>query len=199
RRRLVAFKPDGSDVRTLAEDVSAGPAFSPDGRQIAFGHGPPPVPGPGTLRGDELNVVDVASGIVRRVARGVALGSRSAWSPDGSHIVFVSYPPNRGFSLDFGEDLVLRSVPAAGGRAVQIGRGRDPTFSADGKRLAFTAWGPCEGTGIYLAGPRGAGPRRLTNRCTIRGTPRADVMRGTGNSEELLGLAGNDEISAAEG
>jgi hypothetical protein len=196
-RRLVVVGADGSGTRTLADDVSAGPAWSPDGRQIAFAHGLLPAPGP--LRGDELGVVEVASGIGRRLARGVALGSRIAWSPNGSHVVFISYPPNRGFSLDFGEDLVLRSVPSAGGRSVQIGRGEDPAFSPDGRRLAYAAWGSCDGTGIYLAGPRGADPRRLTNGCTIRGTPRADVLRGTASSEELLGLAGNDEIFAAQG
>jgi hypothetical protein len=196
-KRLTVLKANGSDQRMLADDVSAGPAWSADGRRIAFAHALLPAPGP--LRGDELGVAELGSGLVRRVAQGVALGSRIAWSVDGSHIVFVSYPPNRGFSLDFGEDLVLRRVPSTGGKAVQIGRGRDPTFSPDGKRLAFVAWGPCEGTGLYLSQPSGGSPRRLTSTCTVRGTARADVMHGTVNSEELLGLGGDDRIYAAQG
>ena len=197
RKRLYVLGADGSDPRVLADDVSAGPAWSPDGTRIAFGHAR--LPSPGSLRGDEVGVADLGSGLVRLVTDGIAMGSRIAWSRDGSRILFAAYPRNRRFSLDFGEDLVLRSAPAAGGKALQIGRGTDPAFSPDGIRLAFVAWGPCEGTGIYVSSPRGGNPRRLTNRCTLRGTPRADVIHGTVNSEEILGLGGNDQIYAAQG
>src|SRR3990172_7756803 len=80
-------KADGTGVRLLLEGFydSAGLAFSPDGRWVAF-------PGRfGRREGEEqgLWVVDVETGERRLVAEGVFDAPR--WSPDGQQIVVVQF------------------------------------------------------------------------------------------------------------
>jgi hypothetical protein len=110
-------------------------------------------------------------------------------------------PPTGGLptSLTWDTDYDLRSVGADGTRDVRIARGQDPAFSAHGSRLAYSAFGPCDGSGIYVAGPTGSNPRRLTAGCTVRGTARADVINGTDRSEEIVGLGGDDRLSGGAG
>jgi hypothetical protein len=81
------MKADGTDVQRLLEGFydSAGLAFSPDGRWVAF-------PGRfGRREGEEqgLWVVDVETGERRLVAEGVFDAPR--WSPDGQKIAVVQF------------------------------------------------------------------------------------------------------------
>ncbi len=85
---LLVMHADGSETRPLTRGgPDAAPAWSPDGREIAF------------VRGSDLNrpngdmdlyVVDPVGGGLRRLTRTAgAFETAPAWSPDGSRIAFA--------------------------------------------------------------------------------------------------------------
>jgi dipeptidyl aminopeptidase/acylaminoacyl peptidase len=101
------------------------PAFSPDGRAIAY-----------ESEGDIWSV-DVASGAAARLTTNVAADRSAAWSPDGRTIAFVSNRWNRAgiYTMDArGERYGLRRITPEGS-----GGGALPTWSPDGSFLLFTA------------------------------------------------------------
>lgn len=119
--RMVA--PGGTDT---LRDIQ--PRFSPDGARIAFvaqSSGPY----------GELNVVEVASGKVRRLTNDEALALSPAWSNDGHFIYFAS---SRGGTMN------LWKISADGGRPEQVtaGQGDDAELdvSSDGKKIFFSTW-----------------------------------------------------------
>lgn len=85
--RLWTMRPDGSDRRALTaglDGVDTEPAWSPDGRTIAFQRSP-------TAAYGSLWLVDVARGVERRLYGGATSRQRSpAWSPDGRLVAFAS-------------------------------------------------------------------------------------------------------------
>lgn len=87
QRRLWTMRPDGTDRRVLssgAGGVDTEPAWSPDGRSIAFQRGASPARG-------SLWLLDVESGVERQLYGPAAAWHRSpAWSPDGRLIAFAS-------------------------------------------------------------------------------------------------------------
>ncbi|MEX1183759.1 MAG: CehA/McbA family metallohydrolase [Gemmatimonadota bacterium] len=101
------------------------PAPSPDGRSIAF-----------SSRG-WIWVLDLASGVARRVTRGAAaIDSRPAWSPDGASIAFVRDDTRRTW--------VVVADAATGRELSTVENGPvvlDPAFSRDGSRLFYSSSG----------------------------------------------------------
>ncbi|HBY64187.1 MAG TPA: hypothetical protein DEH78_30565, partial [Solibacterales bacterium] len=115
-----------------AQDVS--PAWSPDGRQIAFLRGTAP-----TL--SRLIILDVSSGEERDLAPMHAwygpMTRNLSWSPDGKWLAVVDNPRGAG------QGLIRLYAPATGEfRDVMIKPDRaeylHPAFSHDGRTLAFT-------------------------------------------------------------
>lgn len=90
-RRLFLMNADGSNVQRLtATDSLAAfsPAWSPDGRQIAF-EGRPPSAGQ-----SDIYLVTVATGDVRKLTSTADDDRHPTWAPDGMSIVFSRQTAN---------------------------------------------------------------------------------------------------------
>jgi Tol biopolymer transport system component len=120
----------GESVRRVTE-FGFDPAWSPDGKSIAFGT--EEVNNPSSRKGDSaIYVVDVSGGTPRRLVDGD--GVQPSWSPAGDRIVYWS---NTGGQRD------IYSVAAAGGPRVAVTTDPaidwSPVWSRDGKFIYFSS------------------------------------------------------------
>jgi Tol biopolymer transport system component len=147
-------------TRTKADELA--PAFSPDGKQLAYYGGPD---GPG------LYVMVAKGGAQRRIARGhIAAGApvdfqpSPVWSPDGARLAWATA---RG--CDFGcAAWEVWAVSADGSNPTLVAaRAGSPTWSPDGKQIAYEGNLDEEGYGntIYVADADGRN-RRLVAKGT---------------------------------
>ncbi|HEX3454179.1 MAG TPA: LpqB family beta-propeller domain-containing protein, partial [Gaiellaceae bacterium] len=124
---------DGSDQR----DIAAGnqPAWSPDGRKIAF------VGGPAGTQAGELMVMNADGSGVRRIDTDLGPNvATPSWSPDGTQILVSA----------FGD---VYAVPLLGGRSkLVVQHGQDPEWAPDGSFIAFTR----DYSTIFLVRPDGS-------------------------------------------
>ena len=95
------------------------PIFSPDGRQLAFTN-------------DGEIWVWQAGAAARQVARVVGTLSRLSWSPDGRRLLFAESRAENGYVglLDLGAGRLSYLDPG-------LGQAVEPTFSPDGRQVAF--------------------------------------------------------------
>lgn len=120
---------DGRNAINLTKSPDteeAAPAFSPDGRQIAF-H---------TARG--IFVMGATGESVRRIT---SVGFDPAWSPDGTKITFTRDEPTVDPRSRNTSDNPLMIVPAAGGapKILLAADAMQARWSPDGRRIAY--WG----------------------------------------------------------
>jgi dipeptidyl aminopeptidase/acylaminoacyl peptidase len=144
---------DGSDVTQVTNDPlpNLGPAWSADGRKIAFWRDQSP-----NWSRNEVWTMN-ADGTSRSW---IGLGVDPAWSPDGRKVVFARMGDD---SSQLGGIYV---VNADGTGLVKIAPGfrdsRDPEWSPGGGKIAFTA-DSLSGLGfIYTVNPDGTGLTRIT-------------------------------------
>ena len=119
------------------------PAPSPDGRSVAF-----------ASRG-WIWVMDVATGVARRLTRGGGIDARPAWSPDGQAIAFV-----RDDTRDTRIVWVAASTGAELGRVDSPGIDLDPAFSTDGTKIFYSSAEAAEGALDLWAVDVASGVRR---------------------------------------
>jgi Tol biopolymer transport system component len=162
---LFVMDADGSDLEQLTPErdgVHSGqPAWSPDGRRIAFVRGTS-VPSSIVVRPGDLFVMN-ADGSDERSLTGGWLDARPAWSPDGREIAFSrakSFASSRGIWV----------ISATGGRPRQLTQTAQsldgaPAWSPDGTRIAFvrlTRESPNNGkAAIYMMNRDGSNLRDL--------------------------------------
>lgn len=104
--------------------INAGPAFAPDGRQIAFA----------SSRGGSFDIYVMApdGSSVRRLTQGLRMNIRPTWAPDGRRIAFTS-------SRDGNYQIYVMQADGTGQRRVTTSTERDdyPTWHPDGKHVVF--------------------------------------------------------------
>ena len=137
---LAVVAPDGSGFRPLlrinSTHYSVGnPAWSPDGRQIAF-----------TLEsgssGGELYTLDVATATVRKLFEHPGWDDIDpAWSPNGRYVAFASGVARGSVTATYHTIWVLDRVTGVAGSIVTVPDWdlRGPAWSPDGSEIVFSA------------------------------------------------------------
>jgi tricorn protease len=126
---------------TMHEAEDTAPAFSPDGKWIAFSsnrHG-----------SYDVFVLPVQGGKPRRLTYDSASDMVCGWSPDGKTVLFAS---TRG--TDFPTNYQLYTVPVEGGRVhrLPLDQGKEAVYSPKGDQIAYV-----RGHGLwYRKGYRGS-------------------------------------------
>jgi Tol biopolymer transport system component len=150
--RLFTSRADGSDRHRLVKSRAADPAWSPNGREVAF-IGPPK----GGRSGNEIYAVDFRTHRVRAITRVLGHASSPSWSPDGKEIAFL-----RTRLVDFSdaELWVLRSDGGSKRKlADAFGGAADAEWSPTASRLAYTG---VDGD-LYSIASAGGQPMRIVD------------------------------------
>jgi TolB protein len=128
------------DTRGLGDVSTESPAWSPDGRWIAFSTGP----------ADEVKPVIHLVHPDGTGLKTLADGSDPAWSPDGKRIAF----DRRGW---------IRTIGADGRGLHRLHGGLAPAWSPDGRRLAYLKVVDGDGsTDVYVSDANGTHEHRVT-------------------------------------
>lgn len=134
--------PDGSGLKqiTFGHGDDREPHFSPDGKTIVFDSDR-------AFDGSyDIWTVDIATGQLKQITSSPADEYEPDWSPDGAGIVFISGTGIQGKSVEYidlksGQQHTVASIDPAQGRL------DSPSFSPDGKDIAYVRFG---GAGIFL-------------------------------------------------
>lgn len=166
RRRLTAAAPS----KTPQADGSTSPSWSPSGDRIAYvGTGDSNFE---DTNAQELYVMDAEGGHVQRLTSNHAADWSPTWSPDGKRILFAR-ATNLGeenvetyiyvMNADGSGERILRHEPRTGPSPVFL---TSPTWSPDGKRIAFTRIAYVKeggGPAVWVMNADGTGAKKIAN------------------------------------
>jgi TolB protein len=159
-RDIYAIHPDGRELQRLTKSTGEAlwPDPSPDGRQIAYEDDEP--------TRAVITLMD-ADGGRRRVLTPSGFQGHPDWSPDGRWIAFERDPApgDNGVWLMRPDGTDLRRLTRNPYAGAECGCDGDPTFSPDGRQIAFARTRvESEGHGALFVMERdGSKPRRLTS------------------------------------
>lgn len=167
---LFLVSPDGTGRTRIVRAGGWGPAWSPDGRRIAYWNG--------------TGIVVVDRGGSNRVQLTAGLDGMPAWSPDGTKIVFVRDVVRGGdlwvMDADGGNQQRLTDTPEVE---------RSPTWLPRSEPLPrFRAGGAC------TQGIKGTSKAEV-----LVGTAGDDAIYGLAGADRLDGRSGRDLLAAGSG
>jgi Tol biopolymer transport system component len=126
RSAIHVINPDGTDDTSLTSNQASNqaPAWSPDGRRIAFTSD-----GDGRDNSYDVYTINADNGERTRLTS-TGNASSVSWSPDGNKIAFADY------------DIYTVNADGTGLRTVSdAGRSWDPAWSPNGRQIAFVGIG----------------------------------------------------------
>jgi RTX calcium-binding nonapeptide repeat (4 copies)/WD40-like Beta Propeller Repeat len=197
RSEVVRIDGTGRIVLKEAPVVSPG-TWSPDGNAVVLmAQGDPARPN--RYDPPRAYVIGADGSNPHRIAPGFSSGPE--WSPRGDWITYVRQTPTPLRDL---YDIMIVRPNGTNRRRVVSTEGGGGTWLADGRHLLSVGSGACRRSGVLEIDAFARTVKRLTNRCRIDGTPRADDIRGTplrdlidgrGGADRIVGGGGDDRIS----
>jgi TolB protein len=152
--QIMLMDSNGEGVGNVPQISGWDPTWSPDGKRILFASNRD-----GTT---QLYTMNLSGRELTRITNLPSIRGRSDWSPDGQSIVTYSGETwNREVYIMAADGSGVRQLTPSGGNS------QGPSFSPNGKWVAFTAYfdhpGDDHGCEIYIIRTDGTDLRRLTN------------------------------------
>jgi Tol biopolymer transport system component len=181
---IYTIEPDGTGLTQLTTGGgSRDPAWSRDGRKIAFVRGP--------AGAEEIYVMNADGSAQTRLTTNSVFDLDPSWSPDGREIAFTRFVAKPG-----GGDSEIFKMNADGSGLVRLTTqptyDRHPDWAPDGSKIAFDSGGPSislmnpDGSGATQIDPNSSGPEWSSDSKHIAFTRLVDVDPGGNAYYDLM-------------
>ncbi|MEV7776628.1 hypothetical protein [Kitasatospora sp. NPDC086791] len=170
---LYLMSPEGTDVQRLTfltndkpySGAVSNPSWSPDGKQLTFEYRTGATGQPANSRAIYVVSAD-GTGLRQLTPWELRAGDRAEWSPDGTRILFTTYPagpenaPGGGIYTVHPDGTAIGALTAAPSDTFYGAA----AYAPDGQSIIFTqAPAGAVGADLYSMRPDGTGVARLTN------------------------------------